>query len=81
MRGINPLRPLMFWDRDVRGCPALFESYRARMRALVQEVRALGMLLPTCGRPRKCSRAPAAACSQELRACAVAVSNYPAWHA
>ena len=46
MRGINPLRPLMFWDRDVRGCPALFESYRARMRVLVQEVRALGVLLP-----------------------------------
>ena len=44
-RVINPLRPLMLWDAEVRGADALFASFRRHMMQLVQEVR------PPCNKP------------------------------
>jgi hypothetical protein len=38
-RAINPLRRAMFWDAGVRGAPAMFASFRARMMHLLKEVR------------------------------------------
>ena len=67
-RVINPLRPLMLWDAEVRGADALFASFRRHMMQLVQEVRptpcagpmAAGPLQGLCGWPQSnvCMRKP-----------------------
>ena len=38
-RATNPARALMLWDADVRAAQGRFADFRARMMALLQEVR------------------------------------------
>ena len=43
-RAFNPARPAMLWDAGVRGAPALFAAFRARMAQLLREVCCSGLL-------------------------------------
>ena len=59
---INPARPLMFWDANVRARGALFAAWRRHMMALVQEASTGPPLLP-------CREGPSLSSSSRLPAC------------